>query len=185
MKKMNDAIYGQLVPPEAPGGSGQESAPEAVDHREDPPLTGPDGCRAAMRASYEKHVRLAQEGEFPTDDSPHACGLYGALGSRYIVGGQPKSETFLWGELAPFLAMTEKTGLRALVEYVVYQEYLPESTDAPWLRQEINSALRSCTNEQWLGLAAAGLMNQVTWSAFLEPDTQKRIERAIADLAEQ
>jgi hypothetical protein len=146
---------------------------------------GADGCREAMRESYEKHVQLARQGQLGASESPHACGLYGALGARYIVGGNPKPEVVLWGELAPFLAMREDIGLKCLVEYVVYQEYPPGNTDVSWVRQAINSALRSCADHQWITLAAGGLINQVAWCDLLESDTRQRIERAMRELDEQ
>jgi hypothetical protein len=146
---------------------------------------GADGCREAMRESYEKHVRLAQQGQIGAGDSPHACGLYGALGTRYIVRGTPKPEVFLWSELAPFLAMREDIGLKALLEYVLYQEYPPGNADVAWLRQAINSALRSCAEDQWLAFAGGGLINQVAWCDLLESDTRDCIEHAVGKLGQQ
>ena len=57
---------------------------------------GADGCREAMRKSYEKHVRLARQGKSPSTDSPHSVGLYGALGTRYIARGTPVVEVAIW-----------------------------------------------------------------------------------------
>lgn len=147
---------------------------------------GADGCREAMRESYEKHVRLARQRQLAAGGSPHASGLYGALGSRYIVRRTPKPEVFLWGELAPFLAMREDVGLKALLEYVLYQEYPPGNADVAWLQQTINLTLRSCSpDNQWLALAGGGLVNRVAWCELLEPDTLDHIVHALARLAEQ
>ena len=147
---------------------------------------GAEGCREAMCQSYEKHVRLAaRQGNFDGVDSPHSRGLYGALETRYIVGGRPAPEVVLWGELAPFLAMMEDIGLKALVEYVVYQEYPPGSTDVSWLREVINSALRSWIDDEWLAVAGAGWVNQVAWVALLDSDTQERLERVMMGLGDE
>ena len=146
---------------------------------------GADGCREAMRESYEKHAQSARQGQLGAVETPHNCGLYGALGTRYMAGGKPKPEVLLWGELVPFLVMTEDVGLKALVEYVVYQEYPPGNADVSWLRQAINSALRSCVDSERIALAGMGLVNQVAWCALLESDTRGRIERAMSQREEQ
>jgi hypothetical protein len=39
---------------------------------------GAEGCREAMRESYQKHVRLTRQKKINTS-SPHEAGLYGAL----------------------------------------------------------------------------------------------------------
>jgi hypothetical protein len=102
-----------------------------------------------------------------------------------MAGGKAKPEVVLWAELAPFLAMREDVGLSALVEYVVYQEYPPGNANVSWLSQAINSALRSCADDERIALAGMGLVNQVAWCALLESDTRGRIERAMSQREEQ
>jgi hypothetical protein len=141
---------------------------------------GADGCREAMAESYQKHVRLAQQGH-GTDEPPHRCGLYGALGTRYMSGGDQKPEPLLWGELAPFLAMDPDTGLKALTEYVVYQEYSASETDLSWLSGQVNSALRVCNEEDVLGLACLGL-DFAPWNGLLDEDVRRLLEQKMAEL---
>lgn len=138
---------------------------------------GTEGCREAMRESYEKHVREARR-EGIKGSSPHEVGLYGALGTRYIVRGTPVAEVILRGEIAPFLVMKEAEAVEALAEYVVFQER-PKDARVAWLKKAINSSLRSCRETSRTAMAAAGLINQVAWCALLEPDTLKVVEDAV------
>lgn len=141
---------------------------------------GADGCREAMRESYDKHVRVARQ-EGTEASSPHVAGLYGTLGTRYIARGMPVTEVILWGELAPFLVMKEAEAVEALAEYVVFQER-PKDARVTWLKEALNSALRSCRDTSRTAMAVAGLINQVAWCALLEPHTMKAIEDAVEKL---
>lgn len=142
---------------------------------------GADGCREAMRESYDKHVRLAAQGRIPTEDSPHVIGLYGTLGSRYRARGTPVVEVVLWGELAPFLAMGEADAVEALAEYVVFQES-PKDARIEWLKDMINSALKAPKDKSLTAMAAAGLINQVAWCSLLEADTLNAVETEVEGL---
>ena len=147
---------------------------------------GADGIREVMRESYDKHVRLSQRGEIPLADLPHSLGLYGALGSRYRARGKPVMEDIGWevlirGELSPFMLMKETEAVEALAEYVVYKE-LPQKARITWLKELINSSLRSCKDDSKIAMATVGLINQVAWCSLLEPETMKIIERAMEKL---
>lgn len=143
-------------------------------------LGGAEGCREAMRESYEKHVRKAKQ-ERIKESPPHEAGLHGALATRYLARGTPAKEILLWGELAPFLAMKEAEAVEALAEYIVFQER-PKEARVAWLKEAINSALCSCSANSRIALAAGGLINQVAWGALLKPETRGAIEDAIEKL---
>ena len=85
-------------------------------------IFGPQGIRDAMTKSYHKHVRELTGKTLPDGTSLHHAALYGALATRYIVGGEPTMEAVVWAELAPFLNLPPDEGLAALAEYVVYKE---------------------------------------------------------------
>ena len=59
-----------------------------------------EGCREAMRESYEKHVQLARQGRIPTTDTPHIVGLFGALGIDISLEAR-RSEKSSCGENSP------------------------------------------------------------------------------------
>lgn len=139
---------------------------------------GAEGCREAMRESYQKHFQLAQAGQISFfDQSPHSLGLYGALGSRYRAWGRPINEAIIWSELTPFLLMGQSGGIEALAEYAVFQER-PNEARTGWLRDRINVALRSCHDDSLMAAAALALMNRVAWCALLEPSTLRVIEQS-------
>lgn len=136
-----------------------------------------EGCREAMRLSYQKHLRLARQGMVPTDDSPHYVGLYGALGSRYKTRGIPVMEVVIWAELVPFLLMRETDAVEALAEYVVYQER-DRDAKVSWLRKLINDVLRMAPTsaESPRSMAPRGIINQVAWCDLLDPDVKMTLE---------
>jgi len=137
---------------------------------------GAEGCREAMRESYQKHVQLARAGQISFfDQSPHSLGLYGALGSRYRAWGRPINEAIIWSELTPFLLMKESDGIEALVEYVVFQER-PNEARTGWLRDRINLSFRSHHEGSVIAATSIALMNGVAWSDLLEPAVLKLIE---------
>jgi len=141
-----------------------------------------EGCRQAMRLSYKKHLHLAQKGKGPRDGtSPHIFGLYGALASRYITRGVsivPEVEVVIWGELVPFIRMSEKDAPEALAEYVVYQE-IPGDARISWLKKLINEAFRMELDSEDFPIKAAivGVINQVSWCDLLDPEIKKKIEK--------
>jgi hypothetical protein len=102
-------------------------------------IMGADGCREAMRLSYQKHLRGANQGIGPKDGTPpYWVGLYGALATRYKSYGVSVSEREIWQELVPFLLMTEQEAPEALAEYVLYKER-PNEARVPWLQNLLNS----------------------------------------------
>jgi hypothetical protein len=132
---------------------------------------GADGCRESMRDAYIKHTNLANQNKM---DSPHEMGLYGALTGRYKSIGLPAEEVMIWPELAPFIAMEKYIAIEALAEYVVFQE---NSLDAHqfWLSTHINNALCTTSDKSLLKLAELGILNNVTWSRWLYPNTTSNI----------
>ncbi len=131
-----------------------------------------DGCRDAMRESYQKHHDLARKGLLPAAVEPHYAGLYGALGSRYRLRGLlPRDVTrdvILRSELAPFLAMSEEDAVEALAEYVLWQER-PTWARTEWLAQKINETLNGPKNNEVLLFAGAAFINKVAWYKLLTP----------------
>jgi len=142
------------------------------------PKTFADGCREAMRKSYEKHVRLAKQGKIAASGSPHSIGLYGALGSRYRLSWRRIVEVEMWSELVPFLLMNESEAVEALAEYVVYQEE-PLHVRVTWLKDLINSSLSANPNNPLVIAAILALQKQVAWCSLLEPATVDLLESAV------
>src|SRR6056297_2597627 len=87
-----------------------------------------DLIRKSMKKSYLKHVNLCTNGKIE-GDSPHYCGLYGALFSRNFVAGLNTNEAAVVAELLPFFYMDETESIDALSDYAVYRE-LPYEIEA-------------------------------------------------------
>lgn len=149
-----------------------------------------------MRLSYEKHLRLANEGRIPIPDgnTAHEIALYGALASRYRAAGEGAEESVVWPELAPFLLMEEGDALTALAEYVAYQEH-PKDAKTSWLGTVISEQVRKLSvlpegNDRKLMLVAA-LINQheIKWWHLLASEDRMRLEeqgeQVIHDLKEE
>lgn len=141
--------------------------------------TNSDGTREAMRLSYRKaRQQTANQGR----ESSHIAGLYSALASRNLGRGIPAPEPAVWGELSPFLLMSESVSVEALSEYIVYRER-PWDANTAWLKREINTAFRSApeSDESRFGLAFAGIANKASWLDLLEDDVKstftKEMER--------
>lgn len=141
------------------------------------------GCREAMKLSYQKHYELAVSGEIPVDTSPHRVALAGALGSRYMAyrtwGLPAPNDVLVYPNLAPFLSMDENVGIKALTEYVLYQEK-PEVANLKWLKEVINRIFRSDEFKSSKGdrtFAMSGLINNVPWCELLEPDVKEFLEK--------
>lgn len=139
-----------------------------------------EGCRKAIRLSYDKDVRLAREGLIPVDsnESLHTVGLYGSLGSRYEVSGESKSEVEIWAELGPFLLMNEAAALEALSEYVVYKEQ-PGETRMTWLKNLINDTFRMSSISERTIRFVGGVINRVAWCDLLDSDILRTIEEEV------
>lgn len=144
---------------------------------------GPDGIREAMRASYEKHYQIALREPPSVDNSPHASGLYGALGTRYLVTGKLTDKLSLMAEVAPFLSMNEAEGQQMLTEYVVYQEQ-PQGAHVDQLRAALNSVVSLLIRQQtdtfragMLYCVVNGLLNNVRWAELLNTSSREAILR--------
>lgn len=136
---------------------------------------GADGCREVIRDAYIKHVRLAKNRQSQSRDSSHIIGMYGALGLRHHARGTKGGDVRIWNELAPFLAMGEREAVEALAEYVVFQES-PQEARVTWLRDSINAALGSLSDDSQRKMAAIGMLNRVAWCALLTADTAEMLE---------
>ncbi len=104
-----------------------------------------DAIRKAMKKSYKKHVDLCIEGKLPNvgSDTPHNCGLYGALYSRNVVCGLRYDEPTILSELSPFFFMPEMDAIEALADYAVYRElpYQIEAYNLEELKLSLNNAI--------------------------------------------
>ena len=137
---------------------------------------GADGIRETMRESYDQHVlfgRLAKHTPGVENVSPHHAGLYGALGTRYLIRRHSISERDLWLELAPFFAMEEQESVEALVEYAIYQER-PKDAGIGRLAFLINSALCACKDEIKVQVAVAS-RRAPSWVSLLREETAQML----------
>ncbi len=132
----------------------------------------PEGGRDAMRDSYKKHVKIAQQRKL---SNVHQIGLYGALASRYRVKWQQPvkpTEPEIWVELIPFLSMNEQESIEALAEYVLYKEW-PVESKISWLEEKINKALLNIseiTQEQ-----KEIIQSRLKWYNFVNSENKKRL----------
>lgn len=144
----------------------------------------PDATRKAMLQSYEKHLNLAKAGKIPTAGmSPHYCGLYGALATRYMARGTPRPEITIWKELGPFMLMDKQEAPKVLAEYIVAQEDL-ESSDIPSLRNKLNSILRksienNASEDELLMSAEALEQPDILWTDFIDPTITDSLRRKV------
>ena len=141
-------------------------------------LWSPEAGRKAMRASYEKHYKLALSNNM----EPITCALYGALASRYKVRGKFVSEQIHMIEILPFAMMEPHEGRECLADYVLMQE-IPDQIDFTKLRTSINMAFR-----QRMGENSADAYNLVVtsipylrgsgiqWFAWLDDENIKQLE---------
>ncbi len=154
-------------------------------------IQGPaDSIREAMRLSYWKHYKMAEEGSTPVDAPPHPLGLFRALGTRYKVRNSlPKvgiPDVFLWPELAPFLLMSESQAVEALAEYIVWQE-CPSEARMVWLRESINQALRKqlASEDSPRTWASNAFINSAAWCELLDPDVHNQLSVEASDLLDE
>lgn len=145
---------------------------------------GADGIREAMRESYTKHLQLAQERAVSSDGTPHAIGLYGALGSRYRVSSRQMSEPQLWAELAPFLAMPQAQSVEMLAEYVAFQE-IPQQANIRLLSEAINLAVESGFDDDQKLMGVVAFMNHAPWCSLLNPRMSDVLRTAALELQQK
>ncbi len=145
-------------------------------------LNNAKGTIESMKDSYDKHFLAAQKGEIPIPNgmTPHIAGLYGALSTRYIVAKISRLETVLWAVLTPFILMSKKESVEALAEYIVCVEDPKDRQREKWLKELINTTLRSIdtVNEDYIAMAsAATLQSDIYWLGLLDPDVSKILNR--------
>lgn len=150
----------------------------------------PEGCRRAMRQSYQQHYDLALRGATPTTSDAHDAGLFGALGTRYKLTGVFRAPGFpdvvLWPELAPFLLMSQADAVEAVAEYVLWQER-PSAARTDWLARKINEALRNkpSSEDSPRHFASAAFINQVRWCDLLDTENRKALSREAEQLSRE
>ena len=141
-------------------------------------IGGADGVRESMHDSYTKHFNAAMSAGSEGNNSPHYCGLYGALGTRYLARNHSVSEMELYLELTPFLMMSEEDAIEALAEYALYQES-PKDADVPQLEALINTAFQSCGIEQKSQMAVAASKTPA-WVKFLNEETSEMVGKILS-----
>ena len=112
---------------------------------------GSEGIYAAMRMSYEKHLKLARKGKIGVpSDPPHYTALFGALATRNQVCGVSIDEVTVWLELSPFLYMEERESISTLSLYAVYREIPEEISEENRTRltTDINQAVLKGLNKE-------------------------------------
>jgi hypothetical protein len=143
-------------------------------------IGGAGGTREAIRESYAKHRRIAENRD-DLDDSPHATGLYGALASRYRVSARIVPEPQIWPELLPFLMMPETLAVEMLAEYVMFQEQ-PQVANVKLLSEAINFAVESGLNEDQNLLAIAAFVRRAPWCLLLKSDLREELQSAAVEI---
>ena len=141
-------------------------------------LWGPEAGRKAMRSSYDKHYKLALANNL----EPIACGLYGALASRYKLRSRFISEQVHMVEISPFAMMRPDEGRDHLADYVLFQE-IPNEIDFAKLRTAINVALRQrqgdiSTDAYNLLVASIPYLqgSGIQWFSWLDDDNIRQLE---------
>ena len=135
-------------------------------------LNNADGIREAMRMSFDKHYRLAIEGNIGQGDvqTLHAA-LFGALASRFRVSGVPNNDLMqmlVWVDLGPFLWLDSSLAREALAEYVVYKER-PADARIAWLEAVVTQGCEKGSGEEWFeSLMVAARLQVVVWLLLYE-----------------
>jgi hypothetical protein len=143
-----------------------------------------EGVREAMRMSYDKHFRLAQQPDiFASGTQSHEAGLFGALASRLRLSGvsigsitdwrsligkhitSPSAEVRVYAELMPFLYLEPTVAREALAEYVVYKE-MPLDANRKWLSEQVRKGLSLIGEDEYKALMIAMLakVNKFAWT---------------------
>jgi hypothetical protein len=141
-------------------------------------LNSPEAGYRAIRASYEKHYRLAQNNGI----EPVSMGLFGALGSRYKLRGLFVSEVVHMMEIAPFMMMDDFARVKDLADYLMADE-IPDRIDITQVRDSINDAITTTPpdNDAFQMLAAAEpyLANfPIRWVHWLTEASRSRLHEA-------
>ena len=125
---------------------------------------GPQGIRDAISKSYQKHLRLAKQQGTPPGTSVHEVGMYGALATRYMAGGERADEMIIWVELTPFLQLEPNKGLEALAEYVVLKES-PKDADKELVTKALETGLPRVSQEDLIEILSVARAKGVRWAA--------------------
>jgi hypothetical protein len=137
------------------------------------------GIRAAMRDSYQKHLKKARLGQIGVGtDPPHATAMFGALGTRNKVLGLPFGEPYLWTELFPFLELDDQEGLEALADYAVWRELPSDLTERQLqnLASTINAGLTRMLKKNNPAVKLAVRPDfAIQWSKLISEQTKSSI----------
>jgi hypothetical protein len=141
--------------------------------------SGPDGIRAAMRLSYEKHMKKAVKGTIGVGtDSFHSTAMFGALGSRNKVSGYPFNEPYIWIELAPFLELEDHYALEVLVEYAVWREMPKEvnTSDIEGLTTAVNRGVAKMIDKRHPALQIVARPDfAIPWATLISAEVRSSI----------
>ena len=149
-------------------------------------LNSPEAGYRAIRASYDKHYRLAQSNGI----EPMSMGLFGALGSRYKLRGCFVNDMVHMMEIAPFMMMDDFARVKDLADYLMADE-IPDRIDVTQVRDSINEAIESAPtgNDAFQMLAAAEPYLSdlpIRWVSWLTEANRRRLHDAyLADLANE
>lgn len=143
--------------------------------------SGPDGIRAAMHLSYEKHLKKALSGKIGVEtDPPHSTAMFGALGTRNKVSGYPVNEPYIWIELSPFLELEAQLGVEALADYAVWRE-LPNELTEPQLENlanTINGGLLQMLKKKHPALQIAIRPDfAIPWASLISKQTRTSVNK--------
>ena len=134
-----------------------------------------------MRASYDKHYRLAISQGM---EDPILVALYGAMCTRYQLCGKFVSEQHHMAEVWPFRMMEQQEGKEHLANYVLAQE-IPGQIDLRQTRAAINRVLRERYGsnaderyEPFVGLLGLLLLEdaEIEWWELLDTDVASQLE---------
>ena len=138
-----------------------------------------NGRRMSAERAY-LHARL-QVSRLDTPERAHWWGLFALLSRHYLRHGQLRPIPEIWGELWPFLLISEDRAAEwAVLEYLVYLNE-PRLADLQWLGIQLNEALVQA--EVWndaVGdvLDQPALALSAPWMALLSFPSLLRLRRA-------
>lgn len=124
-----------------------------------------EGIREAMRMSFDKHVRQAEQGRI--GGPPLHAGLYGALATRMMMRQLPSDEASLVPEIAPFMKLDQAEAREAIAEYAVLQE-CPQEARKLWLADVVKrGSRRAGTEREYQAVFCVARIRQLVWTGLL------------------
>ena len=143
-------------------------------------LNSPEAGYRAIRASYDKHYRLAQNNGI----EPVSMGLFGALGSRYKLRRVFVNEMVHMMEIAPFMMMDDFVRVKDLADYLMAAE-IPDRINVTQVKDSINDAIRTASPDddafQMLAAAEPYLSDlPIRWVGWLTEANRQRLHDAYA-----